>query len=163
MPGALECLSENQALIGCCSAPILSFDTQPTPSPTPPTAFAAPPILKPKILPRAISSIPQQNKKCSKFSPAHCPPPPPNKKGAKESLHAVSLIQICLTVKYSCHVEHHENLSFRPKQTDNSTPSEAADHTSPFHLRSCEGVGLRSGEISVRCLAHPRPADFSRR
>src|ERR1700692_4879563 len=39
----------------------------------PPTAFAALPIPKPKTLPPAISSIPQQNKKCSRFSPAQHP------------------------------------------------------------------------------------------
>src|ERR1700688_1647614 len=48
----------------------------------PPTAFAALPIPKPKTLPPAISSIPQQNKKCSRFSPAQHPLR--NKKGTKK-------------------------------------------------------------------------------
>jgi hypothetical protein len=33
--------------------------------------------------------------------------------------------------------------------------STEADRRLFFHLRSCEGVGLRSGEISLRSLAQP--------
>jgi len=50
----------------------------------------------------------------------------------------------------SCHASTSASLSLAPPPTchfDRSRP------TLFFHLRSCEGVGLRSGEISLRSLA----------